>query len=516
MSAIDRIVEWWDPVVALRRRSARDALASYESAEPSRYRKSRRSDRSINDLVQSSAVATRAQIRYLERNHDLARGILRTLVNNTIGPAGIGIEPQPRLADGSIATDYASALREAWQDWQRHPEVTARLRWPQVQRLVARTWMRDGEAFAQDVIGKLPSLEHGTRVPYSIELLEPDMVPLDYDDDARGVRQGIERDTWGRARAYWVHKTHPSERLALINARDLKRVPAERMMQVATIDRIGQLRGMSEFASILARLDDLKDYEESERIAAKIAARLTAFVRKGTPDMFDPNRDAAARDADGNLLPRDLRLEAGTIVDGLSVGEEIGLIDSKRPNPNLVTWRQGQLRAIAAGVGVSYSSSAKDYNGTYSAQRQELVEQWVNYATLADEFAGMFVRPVWETFVRVADLSGVVRMPAGMRPDMADDALCIGQSMPWIDPLKEAKAWQELTRAGFATEVEVMRKRGANPRDVLDQLAEFRRDARALDLVLSSDAATDLAPAASAQPPEDDLADTIARVTRAE
>lgn len=188
MSAIDRVVEWWDPVSALRRKSARDALASYESAEPSRYRKSRRSDRSINDLVQSSAVATRAKIRYLERNHDLARGILRTLVNNTIGPAGIGIEPQPRFADGSIATDYARALREAWQDWQRHPEVTARLRWPQVQRLVARTWMRDGEVFAQDVVGKLASLDHGTRVPYSIELLEPDMVPIDYDEDARGVR----------------------------------------------------------------------------------------------------------------------------------------------------------------------------------------------------------------------------------------------------------------------------------------------------------------------------------------
>jgi capsid protein len=111
---------------------------------------------------------------------------------------------------------------------------------------------------------------------------------------------------------------------------------------------------------------------------------------------------------------------------------------------------------------------------------------------LTDEFAGMFVRPVWETFVRVADLSGVVRMPDGMRPDLADDALCIGQSMPWIDPLKEAKAWQELTRSGFATEVEVMRKRGVNPRDVLDQLSEFRRDARERGLVLSSDASLDL------------------------
>lgn len=491
MSAIDRLVEWWDPIAALRRKSARAALAAYESADPSRYRKSRRADRSINDLVQSASAATRAHVRYLERNHDLARGIMRTLVNNTVGPSGIGIEPQPRRVDGTIATEYAAALREAWRDWQRVPEVTARLSWARTQRMLARTWFRDGEAFAQEVIGRLATLDHGTRVPYSLELFEPDMVPVDFDDDSQGIRQGIERDAWGRPKAFWVHKTHPHERLSLINARDLKRVPAERIMQIATLDRIGQLRGMSEFSSIVARLDDLKDYEESERIAAKIAARLTAYVRKGTPDMFDPSRDAAQRDADGNALPRDLRLEAGTIVDGLGVGEEIGLIDSKRPNPNLVLWRQGQLRAVAAGVGVSYSSSAKDYNGTYSAQRQELVEQWVHYATLTDEFAGMFVRPVWETFVRVADLSGVVRIPSDVRPEAADDALCVGQAMPWINPMHEATAWEALVRSGFASEVEVMRRRGVNPRDVLEQLAEFRREAKEKGLVLASDAAND-------------------------
>ena len=64
----------------------------------------------------------------------------------------------------------------------------------------------------------------------------------------------------------------------------------------------------------------------------------------------------------------------GMVIDSLQVGEEIGLIDSNRPNPNVVNFRQGQLRAIAAGVGVSYSSAARDYNGTFSAQRPYEVE----------------------------------------------------------------------------------------------------------------------------------------------
>jgi len=41
--------------------------------------------------------------------------------------------------------------------------------------------------------------------------------------------------------------------------------------------------------------------------------------------------------------------------------------------------------------------------------------------------------------------------------------------MPWIDPLKEAMAWTALIDAGLASEVEVIRKRGQNPWDVLEQ-----------------------------------------------
>jgi len=249
------------------------------------------------------------------------------------------------------------------------------------------------------------------------------------------------------------------------------------------------MRGVSEFASVITRLDDVKDYEESERIAAKVAAALTAYVKKGTPDMYNPAEDPNRQTdpATGNLLPRELGLSPGTIIDGLGIGEEVGLIDSNRPNPNAVAWRQGQLRAVAAGIGASYSSIARDYNGTFSSQRQELVEQWVHYAVLADEFVGQIVQPVWQKFVLIAHLSGTVKKPGDLEPNSEDDALYVGQSMPWIDPYKEAQAWHLLTQAGFASEAEVMRKRGVNPRDVLEQIAAWRKEAAEKSLVFSAD-----------------------------
>lgn len=486
---IDRLVAYVDPIRGMRRLAARKVLATYEGGERSRLRKFRTDTESPNQLVQRSAAAVRAQARYLERNHDIARGILRTMVNNIVGPDGIGVEFQPRRADGTIHTEYAERLRDLYNDWILKPEVTHTFSWSRLQRLAARTWLRDGEVFSQQLMGPVLLLQHGTLVPYSLEMLEADMVPLDFEDTARNIVQGIERNAWGRKVAAWVWKTHPLESATLPTASALKRVGWDNMLHVALLDRISQLRGVSEFASILTRIEDIKDYEESERVAAKIAAMLTAFVKRQAPD--GGGYEGPNVDAEGNPIPRQLSLAPGTIIDTLAVGEEIGLIDSNRPNPNLVHFRAGQLRAAAAGVGASFSSISKSYDGTYSAQRQEMVEQWVNYAVLCDEFVCQFIEPVIKSFINVAHMSGLAPMPRDLKPGTHDDVLYVGQAMPWIDPLKEANAFHQLVRDGFISEPEVIRKAGRNPDAVLQQTAAWRDKARKAGLVFESDAAND-------------------------
>lgn len=497
MQFIDRLIAHVDPLRAVRRAQARQVLAYYEAAKPDTQRKFHRDVRGPNQLADQAAVPLRTQMRHLERNHDLVVGALNALVNNTVGPTGIGIEFQPRRADGSIHAPYATALTEAWRDWQNRPEVTHQHSWSAAQRVLARSWFRDGEVFVQRLGGVVPLLDHGTRVPYSLELLEADFVPLDYNDVARNIRQGIQRNAWGRPTAYWVYKTHPGEGVVLPTARDLKPVSADSMLHLAERGRIGQYRGITRFASVIQRMGDIKDYEESERIAAKIAAMLTAYVKRQAPDGegYMPEIDPKT----GQPIPRDINLQPGTIIDTLAVGEEIGLIDSKRPNPNLITFRNGQLRAFAAGVSASYSSISRNYDGTYSAQRQEMVEQWVHYAAMTDDFVGQIVRPVVADFVTAADLSRVVPRPRDVVAHTADDVLFVAPSMPWIDPAKEALAWLALVKAGFASEVEVIRRRGQSPDALLQQVAEWRRKCADLGLKFDSDAALLLAMNAGAQ-----------------
>lgn len=464
----DRVVAWFAPGAAVRRAQARSVLSYYEAARPDRLRKGRRATGSANDDVQRAGSTLREIARHLEQNYDLALGVLNTLVVNVVGPKGVGIEPQPRNADGSINDDLARQILELLRDWQTTPEVTRQHDWPSAQRLLCRSWLRDGEVFAQLVAGTMASLDHGSRVPFSIEMLEADYVPMGLQATApAAIQQGIETNAWGAPVAYHVLRDEPSTSAALGGR--TKRIGADRMLHLKNVQRIRQLRGVSIFASVLNRFDDLKDYEESERIAAKIAASMAAYIKKGAPDTYNPQEQ-------GDDTPRQMKFRPGMVFDDLRPGEDIGMIDTNRPNPNLETYRSGQMKAIAAGTGPTFSSIARTYDGTYSAQRQELVEGYAAYATLSEEFIGRIVRPVYERFIATAVASGVLRVPAGIKPGTLDDATYMPPAMPWIDPRKEAEAWALLEDRAYASGPEIVRKRGGNPIDTLEQQARWRRE----------------------------------------
>lgn len=482
MNVLDRIIAAFAPVAAVKRAQSRMVLASYEAAQSSRLRKFSRNKASGNALAKAYAGPLRDQARNLDRNHDIARGILTTLVNNTVGPNGITVEPQPiRMADGRIHDELARILTRLWADWCKRPEVTFQMNFAKAQRMACRAWLRDGEIFAQRIRGPVAGLDHRTKVPYSLELLESDMVPHDVEDGAR-VQQGIELNTWGQAVSYRVYKVHPGDSFLWQQRAALKTIKAVDMLHAKRTDRVGQLRGVSEFASVITRLEDIKDYEESERIAAKIAASMAAYIKKGTPDLY-----AQDTDSEGNTVAREMRFAPGMVFDDLLPGEDIGMIDTNRPNTNLQYHRDGQLRAASAGVGVSYSSASRNYNGTYSAQRQELVEQWVHYQVLAEEFTAQFVHPIYEDFIAMARASGLLprTMLEQIEPGTLDAALFIGQQMPWIDPAKEAEAFEKMEANFYMSAPEIIRRRGGNPQSVIDQEAAWhqRLDDAGLDRV---------------------------------
>lgn len=461
----------------------------HEATRPSRQRKLEADWGSANRIVSLDAKQLRDSARALCRDYDVARNGLHVLVQNTVG-SGIDVMPAPRQAGGEVNRELAQALRDLWDGWWDRPEVTWQHDFGKCQQLLASSWFRDGEAFWQQLVGPVAFLDHGTAVPLSLELLEADLVPLDYDDPAKGVLQGVERNAWGRVTAYHVLKQHPGEATGW--RAETKRVPADQVRHLAQIDRIHQVRGLSVFASVMNRVTDIKDHENSERLAGKVAASFCAQIIKGDATAYAAPQSLDATGAALDRVARSFQMYPGMIADNLEPGEKLEILDSNRPNPNLADYLHDQFRRMAGGIGVSGSSLTLNYKGTYSAQRQELVEKFGAYAMLGEQFVAQCVRPIWKAFVQAAVLSGQIRLPRGWTIDQASAAVFIRPQMPWIDPLKEVLAMGERVDRGWMAPQQAVLLSGNDPEDV----QRLTRDWAAQGGTTAADPSTDPARAA--------------------
>ncbi|MFS7385248.1 phage portal protein [Rahnella inusitata] len=480
MSLIDDAIGLISPGWKASRLRSRVAINAYEAALPTRTHRAKRENRNANQLTQFAGRSIREQARWLDNNHDLVIGLLDKLEERIVGARGIVVDPQPILKTGLVADDLSKQIRAAWAEWSISPDVTGQFTRPVLERLMARTWLRDGEVFGQMVRGSAQGLTPTANIPFWVEALEPDYIPLEMSDTGRGICQGIYLNSWGCPTKYVVYKNLVTSGVALGNT---KEIAADGMMHLKFMRRLHQVRGNSLLSGILIRLSALKEYEDSELTAARIAAALGMYVKKGDGQTYS--------DEGNDKGTRELNIEPGMLFDELAPGEEIGMIKSDRPNPNLETFRNGQLRAVAAGSRSSFSSISRNYNGTYSSQRQELVESFEGYGILQDAFIAAVTRPMYRSWLQMAITAGVINAPPDVDTATLFNAVYSGPVMPWIDPMKEANSWRVLLRGGAATEGDWIRARGANPGDVKRRRKAEVDENKALDLVFDTDPAND-------------------------
>ena len=144
------------------------------------------------------------------------------------------------------------------------------------------------------------------------------------------------------------------------------------------------------------------------------------------------------------------------------------------------------LRAVCSGTGANFHSVAKDFNGTYVGLRLAAIDSDNNYTVLTNEFVAAVTSPVYERFVKMAVLSGVIKKPADLDLDTLFDAEYFGPKMPSADPLKEGRANIEAISAGLKSSQQAIREAGRNPDATMEQNAQWAKDARDKQLVFST------------------------------
>ncbi len=479
LTRVERALMFFSPRAALKRFQSRvslqQAARAYEAIENSRLRKKKIDQRSPDQLNQVSAESLRFQARNLDDNHDLAKSVLNTLVASVVG-RGIRSFPMVKDRQGNLLDSANEAIQNWWDRWCKRPEVTHSYSWDQLQRLNCRTWFRDGEVFTRKLLGVVSDHEHSTSVMYSLQALEPDFCPIGLTEKENSIRQGIRHNSWGRPLEYYLYPDYPTEQFDSgsfgigtvilpisaslhIDKDTLNRVSAMDMTHLKMSDRLNAMRGSSLFASVFTRLEDLKDYEESERIAARVGAAFALAITK-TIDSASPDTTSAPNWREMDFAP-------GMIADSLAPGEKIETIKNERPSNQLTDFRRSQLRAIAGGTRSGYSSVAKEYEGSYSSQRQELQEQNLIYGLLRQEYISSQVWPVWVDFVQMLVLQGLIPNINQVDPMTLFDAEHVGAGVPYIEPKREVEADAIAVEKGFKSQSQVILERtGRNPADV--------------------------------------------------
>ncbi len=86
---------------------------------------------------------------------------------------------------------------------------------------------------------------------------------------------------------------------------ETKEVDAERMLHLKFVRRLHQMRGTSLLSGVLIRLSALKEYEDSELTAARIAAALGMYIRKGDGQSYETDgNDSKENERELTIQPR--------------------------------------------------------------------------------------------------------------------------------------------------------------------------------------------------------------------
>jgi len=470
MNFIDRALSTIAPGFALERERNRQAL-SVLTQSTSRYDAATAGARGASwrpaaTDADAAAAGQRARLAYVARdmirNTAFAARAQQVIVNNVVGD---GIIPKITGKDEAAKESLLSAIEDHLDTTAI--DATGRNNLYGLERIAMNCIVDSGEVLIRH---RPRDARDGLPLPFQIEVLEPDYL----DTSASGklsngntVFEGIEFDRIGRRVAYYLFKDHPGTG-GYTASRETSRVDAANIAHVFKQDRPGQKRGVSWFSPIAMQLQDMADHQDAQLMRQKIAACFAAFR---TNLDGDPNDEATG--LSGQLVPgriqslapgEDIRFSAPPGVDGYD------------------EFTRNVLRAVAAGLGVTYEALTGDLSGVnFSSGRMGRMEmdrnisawQWLMLIPQMMQPIGKWTLDAWA--IREMKRSPGVKLE------------WVPPHRTLVDPTREIPALAAKVRAGFASRSGVVRQLGYDPERLMKEIEADALESRRLGLAFDSD-----------------------------
>ncbi len=458
-TVLDRVIGWVNPRAGLSRYFDRQRLSrAYEAASPRDKWRPRRANASPDADHQADAAVMRGKARSLVQNVPYMRAAIDALVANTIGT---GITTYSKETG-------AAKVDKLFADWMKVCDADGRLDWYGMQSVAYRAMEVDGEVLIR-LRWRRP--DDGLPVPLQLQLLEIDWLDrMRTGPTASGrIVNGIEYDLLGRVVAYWLFNQHPGDVMPTLRNVGLvsRRVLAEDIIHLSSMERPGQGRGFTRLAPVISRVRDLQLYEDAELARKNQESRLSVLASgdptmMANPETFGGQADPAKAASTGELG----MLSSGGITL-LPPGLNLTTL-APHAAPGTVEYIRHNLHIIAVGVGVTFEMMTGDMGETnFSGARVRLIDfrrqvETMQWLTLVPRL----ILPVWRAFIQAGKMANKLPQSMGYECD---------HSMPkwdYVNPEQDAAAEVTLMDAGLLSPVESLRRRGFKSADVI---AEYKK-----------------------------------------
>lgn len=454
--------------MAKKRRSAslqKSAHARYDAAGNGRRFAGWKTPTTGPNTAIAGLQKIRDRARDIIRNEWSGAANVRVWTTNTIGTGII-----PRLTTKNA--DLKQRVTKLWDSWVPFADADGVLDFYGLQALVARCWFADGEVFVRE---RPRRMSDGLPVPMQIQVLESDMCPLldadTYEGLPRGnvIRQGVEFSPIGRRVAFWFYKNHPGDKQpATISANMLSRIPAEQVCHIFEPLRPGQVRGVPEMASVIAKLKNVADFDDAVLERQRLANMFTLFVTRPLPSgANDPMTGLAYQ---GSADEPIAALEPG-ISQELLPGEDVKFSEPPDAGTNYTEYMRTQMLGVAAGSGTPYEIMSGDLKDVSDRTLRIVINE---FRRLCEQRQWLIFIPQMCQKVRSMWVNSAV-LAGGLALSEAEDATNVRwspQGWAYIHPVQDVQGKQLEVQAGFRSRSDVIAERGDDPEQVDQERAE--------------------------------------------
>lgn len=339
-----------------------------------------------NDTKRAMTVFDRNELtrkmRWLYVNQGLLRQIICDAVNYSIGE---GIKAQ--AASGNSLWDV-KAEKFFHELYNRPCEVTGRFNMKEVQKIIVKRYMIDGEIFALKTFDKLKNA--------TFQIIESHRVGMTFQSgtEEEGVFDGIAFDKYGKVIGYQCIQSSGKSRL----------IPAPSMMHVFQPDTVTGARAYSPLQHSINNLIDVMEILSLEKVAMKANADIVRTIeREG--GQFEGDADYQAFGMRPQDYPNGISQnpdQVGNFIGGkilaLAPGESLKSFESQRPNPTFTGFLEYNLKDSCAGtLPYSFVMDPEKLNGATARMTLSKVERFC--ADIQQMVIDRFLIPAWGYYI---------------------------------------------------------------------------------------------------------------------